>query len=191
VRAELKEMGALEDVILRCLQKRPNARYENLAALLADLDKRLPRAQGGNGARLAGSPLGSLLADELELPSRVDAPPLRRRRLVPAVVVTAAFMAGLLLVVLLRRLGQDSSAPHEPESVPRPAVSSTALPVVAPPAPARLTSASAGVAAPAPSARSALAPTRKPSPTPPRPAAAPVPRKRKPPSGEIIDPWAN
>jgi eukaryotic-like serine/threonine-protein kinase len=192
LRTELKEMGALEDVILRCLQKRPSARYENLAALLADLDQRLPRAQGGNGVRLASSLLRSVLADQLELPAREEVLPLRRRRLVPVVIVALAFMAGLLLVVLLRRSGQESSVPHGLASAPQtvssmvPASAAPALPVRPP--------ATQPPAASAPSEQ-VRTPARKPSLTAPRPAAvpaaaAPPPRKRKPPSGEIVDPWA-
>ncbi|HKY38300.1 MAG TPA: serine/threonine-protein kinase [Polyangiaceae bacterium] len=189
LRTELKEMGALEDVILRCLQKRPSARYENLAALLADLDQRLPRARGGNGARLASS----VLADQLELPTREEVLPLRRRRSVPVVVVAIAFLAGLLLVVLLRRGGQDSSAPFRPASAPQ-AVSSAVPARAASVAAVRPPSAPPPEVTPAPSDR-VSAPARKPSLNAPRPAAAPAvaappPRKRKPFSGEIVDPWA-
>jgi serine/threonine-protein kinase len=194
LRGEMKEMGALEDVILRCLQKRPNARYENLAALLADLDQRVPRAQGGNGARLAGSLLRSVLADQLELPSREEVAPRRRRQLVPVVVVTLAFMAGLLLVVLLRAGGQDSNAPQGPTSAAK--ALSAAPPRAALAPPIRPSSAASAPAAPEPSARAVRSPARKPSLNAPRPAtapaaaAAPTPRKRKPSSGEIVDPWA-
>jgi serine/threonine-protein kinase len=195
LRTELKEMGALEDVILRCLQKRPSARYENLAALLTDLEQRLPRAQGGNGARLASSLLRSVLADQLELPAREEVLPLRRRRLMPLVVIAMAFMAGLLLVVLLRRGGHESSAPEGAVSAPR-AVSSEVPVSAAPAEPVRPASVPPVAATSAPSVQ-ARAPARKPSQSAPRPAVAPAaaaapppPRKRKPSSGEIVDPWA-
>src|SRR5690606_22156458 len=61
LRSELEELGGLEDVILRCLQKRPADRFENLAALSAALERSLP-ASLGKGRR------SRPLADGLERP---------------------------------------------------------------------------------------------------------------------------
>jgi eukaryotic-like serine/threonine-protein kinase len=184
LRSELKELGALEDVILRCLQKRPADRYDNLAALLVDLERHLPTDPG------SAQRARSLLADELELPSRGEV--LRRRsgKLAPLLVVTAAFLSGLLLVVVLRRPGRPvssspvASAPAEdlPAAPPaRPAASPGAIGGDAPAPPASVETA----VAPAPRPSAARAPAKKPTVTGPR-----QPPKRRPASGEIVDPWA-
>jgi serine/threonine-protein kinase len=193
LRRELKELGALEDVILRCLQKRPAARYENLAALLAALERRVPTSpRGARGAR-------SLLADQLELPSHEEVFPRRSSKLAPSLIVGAAFLAGLLLVVALRRPSGSAGSPSAQASRSAPAGKLPAAPAQAASGPASPGAGQSGVsvatAAPA-SARPSTTnvPAKRPSLTAPRPVAptapAPVPRKRKPPSGEIVDPWA-
>ena len=198
---ELKSLGALEEVILRCLQKRPEARYDNLAALLLELDQRLPPATR-NGAR--GLPQASLLADQLELPSSDERrKPRQASRYWPALVIALAFVAGVALVIALRR----SSSPQARGVVPSGA-SSPAL--AAPPrASGSLASPSAAEGAPTNSLPVASVrpepPARKPNPAGSRPAAVPAPKatpasaKRRPAGGtqsgtqgsEIIDPWAH
>ncbi|HEX2869683.1 MAG TPA: protein kinase [Polyangiaceae bacterium] len=190
---ELKSLGALEEVILRCLQKRPQARYENLAALLVELDERLPL---GSRSGLRASPYTSLLADQLELPSAGErGGPRPAFRYWPALVVALAFVAGVALVIAWRR------TPHPPSpdiaSPPSPAgvVASPASATAPSPSPSMGASASANLPAAA-SARPEL-PARKPTPAGQRPAAAPAPKatstsgKRRLGGGEIIDPWAH
>jgi serine/threonine-protein kinase len=188
LRHELKELGALEDVIMRCLQKRPAARYDNLAALLVDLERRLPAGPGRATRAL------SVLADELELPGRAEVLPRRSGKLVPLIVVAAAFVAGLVLVVALRRPGRTTnhgpvaSAPAQklPAPLARPAASPGGAGVTA----AVPASAQTAVA-PAPRPSAARGPVKKPLMNGQRPAPTPpAPVKRTATGGEIVDPWA-
>jgi eukaryotic-like serine/threonine-protein kinase len=187
VSPELKELGTLEDVILRCLEKRPSARYDNLATLLADLDQRVPTLVRTRKGR---SPGVSVLADQLELPRRDE----RRRPAFahwPLVIIGVAFACGIGLVLALR-LGKS-----RPALVP---ASSAVLPPIIPAAGAfpPKSGASAAPALPSSSTTSgasaarALAPARKPGravAVPPRKTGG-SPAKRPSGSGDIVDPWA-
>jgi serine/threonine-protein kinase len=184
---ELKQLGMLEDVILRCLEKRPTARYDNLASLLVDVDQRVPTEVRARKGRPPGV---SVLADHPELPRP---PEQRRPRFAqwPAAIVGLAFVSGVVLVLGLRRTKPLDAALPASTAVERPA----RIPVAAAP-PENLASAAESVA---PSATSSvapavrtLAPARKPGragPAAPRkPATSPA--KRPSSSGDIIDPWA-
>jgi len=96
---ELKSLGALEEVILRCLQKRPQARFDDLGALLSELDRRLPPG-AAHGARAALP--ASVLADQLELPSPDEPKERRPFAYWPALAIGLAFVAGVALVMALR-----------------------------------------------------------------------------------------
>jgi serine/threonine-protein kinase len=209
---ELKSLGALEEVILRCLQKRPQARYDNLAALLLELEQRLPYAPP-SGAR--GVPLASVLADQLELPSREEAAHGRGFRYWPAVVVALAFVAGVAVVIAARTHG---SAPSKAEAPLPPLLTSaaTVAPAAGPGRPAgpqpggeptQPPSGAPGVAndstSSAASATGPRTPARKPTPSGLRPVATPatkatLPSGKRRPGGsaagtagrEIVDPWA-
>jgi serine/threonine-protein kinase len=183
---QLKSLGALEDVILRCLQKRPEARYDNLAALLAELDQRLP----GSSPRAATRPAPvSVLADQLELPGADETLPRRRaRRYHPALFIGAAFVVGALVVLALRRGPTGATAlPAPTESAPLGASQQAE-----PPRPPELVTTPVASAAPVSSTRT---PARKPNlasphaPVPAKPKAAGA--KRRLGSGEIVDPWAH
>ncbi len=189
VSPELKELGTLEHVILRCLQKRPNARYDDLAALLVDLDQRMPMP--GRQA-LARGPLA--LADQLELPRAEEG---RRRGGFahwPIVIVAGAFACGIALVLALRQSGPAELAPpavatrkpSEPGAGPANELPDAAALIAAPPG-ASLASGSAKPAA------GAQLPARKParsSLVPPKKASGPS-SKRPAGSGDIVDPWAH
>lgn len=180
---EIKSLGALEDVILRCLQKRPEARYENLGALLTELDERLPRPERAP----RGAPTASLL-DQLELPSsRGERPARSSSKAVPLLVVGVAFLLGLGLVGLLRRGGD---AP-QPAPVAPSAVSAATLPPSPPPEPPKPVP-SAAIEEPSsrPPARKPAAAAPRVAPQAPGKAAAPKPPRRLG-SGEIVDPWAH
>jgi serine/threonine-protein kinase len=185
VSPELKELGTLEHVILRCLQKRPNARYDNLEALLTDLDRRVPIP--GRPARAFDAPV---LADRLELP---PADETRRRPgfgYWPLVIVACAFAGGILLVLLLRRTSSNVAVPARmPSGAPSLATAGGA------PSSAALLDAPAGPASASGSAlpvMSAPVPARKPargtSISPKR--ALSGASKRPAASGDIVDPWA-
>jgi len=191
---ELKSLGALEDVILRCLQKRPAARYDDLAALLADLDQRVPQsiANGERDHRLSGT---SLLADQLELPARAEDAPRRGFRYWPALVIALAFVAGVAVVVGLKRARPVAQAPSgQPKAVLAPGPSAAA-----PPAERGLAAASAGPSvsnSSLPPALTARAPARKPNQIAPHSGASLAPKatgsssRRRLGAGEIVDPWA-
>jgi serine/threonine protein kinase len=190
---ELKSLGALEDVILRCLQKRPAARYDSLAALLLDLDQRVPPAEG---RREQGELATSVLADQLELPTSEEVAPRREFRYWPALVIALGLVAGVAVVLGVRR----SALPPEPTAAELPSAlapgpAAAALPTTLG---SPTTSASPVVSnssvAPLFSAR---APARKPSQIAPRFGASPTSKatgpsgKRRLGAGEIVDPWAH
>ncbi|RYZ02932.1 MAG: serine/threonine protein kinase [Myxococcales bacterium] len=186
---ELKALGALEDVILRCLQKRPEARYDGLALLLADLDERLPHL-----ARPARAPFVHSLLDQVELPSTRSSPSRRAFRWGPALGVALAFVLGLALVVTLRRRPADPGAranvvlatpgPKDESArgaaptitvSARPSATTSPTPSAAPSAPARK---------PADRVR-AVTPSKRTS-----ASKSPTGAKRGLGSGDIVDPWA-
>jgi eukaryotic-like serine/threonine-protein kinase len=194
---QMASLGALEDVILRCLQKRPEARFENLAVLLDELDRRLPP-----GAAAGGTSNPSRLAAQLELPTQAE----KGRRVFPhwpALVIALAFVAGLTLVISWRRASSRWVAAPATEPSTARASGDVALPAnakrAATPSDRSASSSistSSVVAAPAP-------PAGKPSPSGLRPVATPAPKttptaKRRPAGGrdgrstggEIVDPWA-
>jgi serine/threonine protein kinase len=192
---QMRSLGALEDVILRCLQKRPEARFENLAVLLDELDRRLPSGAGDASRSKANA---SLLADQLELPAPSET--TNGRRVFPhwpALAIALAFVAGLAVVSAWRR---GSSRPvAAPSTASRDVALSASSTVIDAP---RASSSSSGI-----SDSSAVVPPPPPArkPTPPglRPVTTPAPKsvptaKRRPgggrdrgtTGGEIVDPWA-
>jgi len=205
-RLELKEIGALEDIILRCLQKRPANRYDNLAGLLLDLDQMglTPGTATGVTTRKRSRP-ASVLADQLELPTRGELERPRPARIArPLAVVLLAFLLGVALVIVLRKGGSRSSlAPDQvrDESRSVPASAPQAFATVSPALTSSGSRSSPQGATLPPSVPSTRAkagaqaeglPARKPSyPTAPPPR---VPETSKPPprlgGGEIVDPWA-
>lgn len=198
---ELKALGVVEEVILRCLQKRPAARYENLALFLADLDRRLPT--GGKGARATDVAYPSVLADQLELPTPEEALPrsgLRRGAVLGA--TAAAVSVGALIALLLRDGGsgeKQTRAAALPEAS-KPPTSRTPSATVASSGERPLVASARAVASAPSLSRSAGNPTHRPVGKPnrpdPRPLVAPAPRTPssgpKRPAGptEIVDPWA-
>ncbi|HEY6077760.1 MAG TPA: protein kinase [Polyangiaceae bacterium] len=196
---QLSQLGALEEVILRCLQKRPEARYPDLGALLDDLDRRLPAGEPARTPARTGSERGrrefSLLADQLELPNLSPAPSAALRRLWPLAVVTVAFALGALVVVLAGRLGKHAEAPALPVSAGGPRLA----PVVSSPPTAPSVPPKAKESSSPPPARqpSGITPqTRKPlgsepqRPTRQTPQRPTRPTPQRPGDREIVDPWA-
>ncbi len=69
-----KELGALEDLTLRCLAKKPQSRYQSMQELLEALDEIVQLSAAGDldvrPSQAGSAPrLRSVLADELEAPS--------------------------------------------------------------------------------------------------------------------------
>jgi eukaryotic-like serine/threonine-protein kinase len=187
---ELKSLGALEEVILRCLQKRPEARYENLAALLAELDERLPRPPRSTPG--AATPPRSLLAD-LELPSTPS--PATPSRWAPVLGIASAFLVGAAIVMVLRGRASPPSVPLSLSVVttPGPTRSATRPPAAATVGAAEgspsVSSLPAASASSVPARKPATAPRAPLKPVPTAPKSAPT-AKRPLGGGDIVDPWA-
>ncbi|HET7542333.1 MAG TPA: protein kinase [Polyangiaceae bacterium] len=105
----IEKLGVLEDIILRCLEKKPDYRYQTMRELRADLDLALdpggPRRLPARKRRGTPRPL---LADELELPSSGE----RRARLAaslesswpwwPLTIIGGLFLAGIAGMLAFR-----------------------------------------------------------------------------------------
>jgi len=211
-----KELGALEDITLRCLEKKPDRRYRSMTELLTELD-RIARLQDTGEVELspsstAGDRKGvrSVLADELEAPSPEEVRIALSRAGVrpapaPALVAGAAGLIGLVLFVLLvvwltrspAALSLEKSTTFQiGEGVEKNVTS------VRPKPPAEASRAEPPPPAPSSSAAPADGPNRHRTPkrvvlSSARPTPSPVenPPRKKPKrstlgAGEIIDPWA-
>ncbi|MEO6601053.1 MAG: serine/threonine-protein kinase [Polyangiaceae bacterium] len=104
------ELGVLEDITLRCLEKKPDHRYATLRELTHDLlALSLPNGERPSASRPRRAISRSLLADELELPGREERPSgaphsARKRRLGwPLIVLGGLFLAGIAGVLALRK----------------------------------------------------------------------------------------
>ena len=210
------KLGALEDILLRCLEKKPAHRYASLRELLDDVARVL------EASSLAGPPPRhrrvtprSLLADELELPSRAELTVgLERRRPLsrwPVLLIGGLFIAGVGSVLLLRlRAGTNAQPVRALAEVAKVDSSAVVVPPTVPVAPVVPLSAGREVAVvpPVPAAVPTTAQTTPP-PTLGRPVASPAQKPRSPhrapgssaaapaskPTSplvraEIVDPWA-
>jgi hypothetical protein len=207
--AGTEKLAALEDVTLRCLEKKPDHRYGTLRELVEDLD-RVFVATGQHRAppRHRRATPRSLLADELELPSReelsigLEQAGLKPWPRWPVVLIGGLFLLGIGSALALRGSRADvavqSAASAAVLAAPGPGVtlplpSATAAPVspdvrVRPAASA----ASQPVASPVPPKPVHRAVERAAPPAVPTPPVA-QPARKKPASigaSEIVDPWA-
>ena len=161
----IDKLGVLEDIILRCMEKKPDHRYATLRELSRDLDLALnPKGPRPLITRRRRTTPRSLLADELELPSREE----RAARLErsgsrpwpwwPITVVGGLFLAGIAFMLAFRSFAASPRQPtpspsarlgltsQRPATTPQP---SGAMLATTPPSPARalataLSSSSAG-----------------------------------------------
>jgi eukaryotic-like serine/threonine-protein kinase len=198
------QLGALEAILLRCLEKKAGDRYATLRDLIADLDRVLMAASEPlswpRPRQRAAS--GSLLADELELPSHEelelgqDSAARKPRAWLPFSVVGALFVAGIGVVFALRSATVPSSDSTRSSAVPPP---DSALRGTSTPAPSPEISSTAAAALPAPQASSAAgeipAPStpRKTSQSPRRTLTVPAATRKKGAAlggSEIVDPWS-
>jgi len=203
--AGTEKLGALEDITLRCLEKKPEHRYGSLRELIYDLDLVLNAAGGKVQApRQRRATPRSLLADELELPSReeaslsLDSSFLKRIARRPLIIIGALFLAGIGGVLALRKspplpqtvIAQASTsgahASLRMTTAPSVALSSAVAPAPALSAAAlkaRETASAVAAEAKVPARSAVRAPRLLPTPAP----------QKKPArlgSSEIVDPWA-
>jgi serine/threonine-protein kinase len=203
-----KALGALEDILLRCLKKRPAERYHSMAELIAALQSVVSFTEQGTvelrpSARREPAPVVRL-ADQLEAPSREElrafVPQPGAARIRKAAVVALAAL-GVVVgvawagVAWLKKPTPSASSAAAASARPGQSAVLKALPGQ---------SAVAQPAAAGPELSSSAEPERhEPTPTPhtrlpkserPRRAVRPPPNKKagaKSLEGsEIIDPWA-
>jgi serine/threonine protein kinase len=201
--AAAAELGALEDITLVCLAKKPEERYQTMSDLVHAVDG-VVRVTGEGTAEIARhleerpsrlpKSVRFKMADELEPPSleemrvAIDSmlPP---RREVPWgwIVGVAAALGGAAIAWLVMR---EPAAPVTPDpGAPRGATASTAVAPI--PAPPPVSAATAAPTAPSAQASTSAAASASVAPTvfvPPPPRRPPPPRP--PPSpGDVGDPF--
>ncbi|MES1178002.1 MAG: serine/threonine-protein kinase [Myxococcales bacterium] len=212
------ELGVLEDITLRCLEKKPDHRYATLGELTHDLDLALnaPNGERPSVSRQRRAIPRSLLADELELPGREELPlwskrATRKRQLRwPLIVVGALFLAGIAGMLALRKVssvsfGRSGDEARVGDLTTRVPAGSAAVAAVTAPLPIMSSRAAPALpattqASPAAVSHSQTAPTPKrvkPSvalaapPAVPRAASPAAPKKpARSDSSDIVDPWA-
>jgi serine/threonine-protein kinase len=197
-----RELGALEEITLLCLAKKPEERYPTMQALSDALDEVVQVRSDGRiqvSSQLSGRPskppssVRYKMADELEPPTLQEMRVAIDSVLPPRRVVPWGWILGLCGVAVAGGVGWALVASDAPEPAP-PAVPATAA--RKPPDPPASVSDTATAAEP-PAPPQPAAPTSAAAPaTVAVPSTAPstrrVPRKMPPPSGidDVGDPFA-
>jgi eukaryotic-like serine/threonine-protein kinase len=191
-----KDLGAIEDVILRALEKKPEARFASMEALAAAVRQAVRVGPGGEVIALRGSassapPRGSVMPSAAPPPPMSKGPPAWVLGLAGGAVVAVATLG--VMALLQPAHPHEGAAPSTglaPAVLPPPvaSVSPPPPPSVAPTTPASAVSAAISAAPPAQS--SAPPPVSAAPPPPKRPVVRPPPPPRpKAPDPEFVDPW--
>ncbi|MEZ4374626.1 MAG: serine/threonine-protein kinase [Polyangiaceae bacterium] len=210
--AAARELGALEDMTLRCLQKKPLQRFQSMADFIEELDRVAQVSDDGSvslrPSEADARPLENLLADELEPPSPEEMRIAQGRssesysRTSIAIAVVGALALLAAVVWLFTRGWGESNSIEAAKAAASANTSLSAAPATTPVATQVTTPATAENVAPEPSpVEKAPEPAAKPAPPrayhpAPRPTPAPTPTatattKPKPQMGgsDIVDPW--
>jgi eukaryotic-like serine/threonine-protein kinase len=192
----IDKLGVLEDIILRCLEKKPEHRYQTLRELIGDLDLALsPTGPRPSIARHRRVTPRSLLADELELPSRDERAARLQASLTkpwswwPITIIGGLFLAGVAGMLSFRSFvvarPPAATTPRSPASAqqvselstPAPSSGAPVLPPSLEPGAAGVVSTGSGasvpvpVAVPSPASARALPDSRAWAAAPPSPRA--------------------
>jgi serine/threonine-protein kinase len=219
VNAAVRELGALEEVILKCLEKKPDARYPSMDALIAEIES-IARIGAGDQLEIlrlrlqSGATPPINLADELEPPAREEMGRWLRSSAVPGTFplrlvlgsVAVAILGFGIAYALLRAWSGEDGERARPVPVLAPTVLSAEPPIQAPLEPATVvaepTAAPATTPAPTGAGGSAAHPHSgrerpiAPRATPAHPDPARGRRTEPAPagsgfgSGDIVNPWA-
>jgi serine/threonine protein kinase len=210
-----RELGALEDITLRCLEKKPENRYASAEELIAEIEEVVELGTGDHldvrpsRAAFVTRPSADFrLADELELPAAEEIHAVRALRSEQDVryrwAIAAFGLAGVLLATAIVALVWVHRSQPAPAMANAASESTPSLPVPAPPSLPAPDAASpkaedAGVeagpeAAPPKPPRVTASPTRltpsTPTETPPPPAPPPTKTAPAHTSSDIVNPWA-
>jgi serine/threonine-protein kinase len=191
-------MGPIERIVLRCLQKRPERRFQTMAELVAAIQALPPSALPHTAPSEAAAPLPPP-PPELLNSSALTRPPAAQRRFWAWVALGGVAAAGLGWWVRSALSSAESASSAEPAAKVSRAPASVAEPLASAeePPPSRLENRTSAPepspAAPAKSAKSASVPKLNPIPSAlssaPRPAHAKASGSRAATGSDIIDPW--